>query len=83
MFFGCGPLKNRKSWFCSFGLPLLGYKNPLQCLVLIYEIPPPEYEFSGVDDLTPDSVVYAGGIAIISPSGIVLARPNYDREALI
>ncbi|RVW86709.1 Bifunctional nitrilase/nitrile hydratase NIT4B [Vitis vinifera] len=45
--------------------------------------PPPEYEFSGADDLTPDSVVCAGGSVIISPSGTVLAGPNYDGEALI
>jgi len=46
--------------------------------------PPPEYVFSGTEeDLTPDSVVCAGGSVIISPSGVVLAGPNYDGEALI
>lgn len=45
--------------------------------------PSPEYEFFGVDDLTPDSVVCAGGSVIISPSGVILAGPNYDGEALI
>ena len=43
-----------------------------------------EYVFSGTEeDLTPDSVVCAGGSVIISPSGTVLAGPNYDEEALI
>lgn len=46
--------------------------------------PPPEYVFLGVEeDLTPDSVVCAGGSVIISPLGTVLAGPNYDGEALI
>lgn len=46
--------------------------------------PPPEYVFTGTDeDLTPESVVCAGGSVIISPSGAVLAGPNYDGEALI
>ncbi|XP_010535707.1 PREDICTED: bifunctional nitrilase/nitrile hydratase NIT4 [Tarenaya hassleriana] len=46
--------------------------------------PPPEYVFSGGEDnLTPDSVVCAGGSVIISPLGNVLAGPNYDGEALI
>jgi len=46
--------------------------------------PPPEYVFAGTEeDLTPDSVVCAGGSVIISPSGAVLAGPNYDGEALI
>ncbi|XP_057956576.1 bifunctional nitrilase/nitrile hydratase NIT4B [Malania oleifera] len=46
--------------------------------------PAPEYVFSGTeDDLTPDSVVCAGGSVIISPSGTVLAGPNYESEALI
>lgn len=46
--------------------------------------PPPEYVFAGTEeDLTPDSVVCAGGSVIISPSGTVLAGPNYDGEALI
>ncbi|KAG0477548.1 hypothetical protein HPP92_012267 [Vanilla planifolia] len=46
--------------------------------------PPPNYEFSGVgEEPSPDSVVCAGGSVIISPSGVVLAGPNYDGEALI
>ncbi|KAJ9699571.1 hypothetical protein PVL29_008254 [Vitis rotundifolia] len=46
--------------------------------------PPPEYIFSGTDeDLTPDSVVCAGGSVIISPSGAVLAGPDYKGEVLI
>ncbi|CAH9070787.1 unnamed protein product [Cuscuta europaea] len=46
--------------------------------------PPPEYAFSDTEgDLTPDSVVCAGGSVIISPFGTVLAGPNYDGEALI
>lgn len=46
--------------------------------------PPPEYLFSGTEDeLNPDSVVCAGGSVIISPSGAILAGPNYDGEALI
>ncbi|XP_047325808.1 bifunctional nitrilase/nitrile hydratase NIT4B isoform X2 [Impatiens glandulifera] len=45
--------------------------------------PHPEYEFSGEQDLSPESVVCAGGSVIISPSGTVLAGPNYDGEALI
>ncbi|KAD6453291.1 hypothetical protein R6Q59_015149 [Mikania micrantha] len=45
---------------------------------------PPEYVFTGTDEeLTPESVVCAGGSVIISPSGAVLAGPNYDGEALI
>lgn len=46
--------------------------------------PPPEYVFSGTEeDLTPDFIVCAGGSVIISPSGAVLAGPNYEGEALI
>lgn len=46
--------------------------------------PPPEYIFSGTEeDLSHDSVVCAGGSVIISPSGAVLAGPNYEGEALI
>ncbi|MED6176628.1 Bifunctional nitrilase/nitrile hydratase nit4a [Stylosanthes scabra] len=46
--------------------------------------PAPEYEFCGTEEeLTPDSVVCAGGSVIISPSGAVLAGPNYEGEALI
>lgn len=46
--------------------------------------PPPDYVFSGTEEeLSPDSVVCAGGSVIISPSGTVLAGPNYEGEALI
>ncbi|KAF5181094.1 Bifunctional nitrilase/nitrile hydratase NIT4A [Thalictrum thalictroides] len=46
--------------------------------------PPPEYTFSGTDEEpSPESVVCAGGSVIISPSGTVLAGPNYEGEALI
>lgn len=46
--------------------------------------PPPDYIFSGTEEeLMPESVVCAGGSVIISPSGTVLAGPNYDGEALI
>ncbi|XP_068662364.1 bifunctional nitrilase/nitrile hydratase NIT4A [Aristolochia californica] len=46
--------------------------------------PPPEYVFDGGEDnLSPDSVVCAGGSVIISPSGSILAGPNYEGEALI
>ncbi|KAK9138999.1 hypothetical protein Sjap_009593 [Stephania japonica] len=49
--------------------------------------PPPDYTFTGGDhdddDLSPDSVVCAGGSVIISPLGTVLAGPNYEGEALI
>ncbi|XP_022728653.1 bifunctional nitrilase/nitrile hydratase NIT4A isoform X3 [Durio zibethinus] len=46
--------------------------------------PPPEYLFSGTEEeLTPDSVVCAGGSVIISPSGAIVAGPNYNGEALI
>uniref|UniRef100_A0A1D1ZJU1 Bifunctional nitrilase/nitrile hydratase NIT4A n=1 Tax=Anthurium amnicola TaxID=1678845 RepID=A0A1D1ZJU1_9ARAE len=46
--------------------------------------PAPDYVFGGADDeLSPDSVVCAGGSVIISPSGAVLAGPNYEGEGLI
>ncbi|CAM8971961.1 unnamed protein product [Rhodiola kirilowii] len=46
--------------------------------------PSPEYEFLGVDEnITPDYVVCRGGSVIISPSGTILAGPNYEAEALI
>lgn len=46
--------------------------------------PPSEYIFSGTkEELTLNSVVCAGGSVTISPSGTVLAMPNYDGEALI
>ncbi|XP_019053970.1 PREDICTED: bifunctional nitrilase/nitrile hydratase NIT4B-like isoform X2 [Nelumbo nucifera] len=34
-------------------------------------------------DLSPDSIVCAGGSVIISPSGSILAGPNYQGESLI
>ncbi|XP_058729692.1 bifunctional nitrilase/nitrile hydratase NIT4A-like [Vicia villosa] len=44
----------------------------------------PEYNFEGSKkELTPDSVVCAGGSVIISPLGEVLAGPNYEGEGLI
>ncbi|KAF9609645.1 hypothetical protein IFM89_017784 [Coptis chinensis] len=46
--------------------------------------PPPEYMFSGTyEDLSPESLVCAGGGVIISPLGTILAGPNYEGEALI
>ncbi|GAB2214845.1 hypothetical protein Drorol1_Dr00019210 [Drosera rotundifolia] len=45
--------------------------------------PPPEYSFSGDEDMDPESVVCAGGSVIISPLGTILAGPNYDGKALI
>lgn len=46
--------------------------------------PPPEYVFAGLEDEpSSDTVVCAGGSVIISPSGAVLAGPNYEGEALI
>ncbi|XP_077241320.1 bifunctional nitrilase/nitrile hydratase NIT4B-like [Tasmannia lanceolata] len=45
--------------------------------------PAPEYVFAAEDKLKPDSVVSGGGSVIISPSGQVLAGPNYEGEALI
>ncbi|XVF69233.1 hypothetical protein PTKIN_Ptkin11bG0064500 [Pterospermum kingtungense] len=62
------------------------------CLVLLAnqfcwrtdDPPPPEYMFSGTEDeLTPDSVVCAGGSVIISPSGVIPSGSYYDEEALI
>jgi len=46
--------------------------------------PPPEYTF-GVfeEEPSPESVVCSGGSVIISPSGTVLAGPNYEGEALL
>ncbi|KAK1297272.1 Bifunctional nitrilase/nitrile hydratase NIT4B [Acorus calamus] len=44
---------------------------------------PPDYFFGVDDDLALDAVVCAGGSVIISPSGAVLAGPNYEGEALI
>ena len=49
-----------------------------------YPPSPPDYMFAGVEDEPlPESVVCAGGSVIISPSGVVLAGPNYEGEALI
>ncbi|CAL9109072.1 unnamed protein product [Musa textilis] len=46
--------------------------------------PPPDYVFAGAEEEpSMDSVVCAGGSVIISPSGAVLAGPNYEGEALI
>jgi len=46
--------------------------------------PPPDYLFGGPDEnISPESVVCAGGSVIISPSGTVLAGPNFEGEALI
>ena len=45
---------------------------------------PPDYVFAGADDEpSPDSVVCPGGSVIISPSGAVLAGPNFEGEALL
>ncbi|KAK9071784.1 hypothetical protein SSX86_008213 [Deinandra increscens subsp. villosa] len=45
---------------------------------------PLEYVFTGTyEEPAPESVVCVGGSVIISPSGAVLAGPNYDGEALI
>lgn len=46
--------------------------------------PPPEYTFGGLEEEpSPESVVCSGGSVIISPSGTVLAGPNYESEALL
>eukprot|EP00249_Psilotum_nudum_P010436 c22542_g1_i1 orf=575-1603(-) len=46
--------------------------------------PPPDYIFEGLEeDPLSDAVVCSGGSVIISPSGTVLAGPNYQDEALI
>ena len=46
--------------------------------------PHPEYVLaSAEEDQTSYTVVCRGGSVIISPSGTVLAGPNYDGEALI
>lgn len=46
--------------------------------------PPPEYTFCGLEEEpSPESVVCSGGSVIISPSGTVLAGPNYESEALL
>ncbi|RVX01382.1 Bifunctional nitrilase/nitrile hydratase NIT4B [Vitis vinifera] len=45
--------------------------------------PPPEYLYSPTEeDVTPDSIVWAGGSVIISPHGEILAGPNYEGEGL-
>jgi len=47
--------------------------------------PHPEYTYGGFGEAepSPDEVVCAGGSVIISPTGSVLAGPNFDGEALI
>lgn len=45
--------------------------------------PPPEYVFANEEELNPESVVQRGGSVIVSPSGVVLAGPNYEGETLI
>jgi nitrilase len=46
--------------------------------------PPPEYTFGGLEEEpSPESAVCSGGSVIISPSGTVLAGPNYESEALL
>lgn len=46
--------------------------------------PPPDYVFGGSEEnMSPESVVCAGGSVIISPTGTVLAGPNFEGEALI
>uniref|UniRef100_A0A0D6R880 cyanoalanine nitrilase n=1 Tax=Araucaria cunninghamii TaxID=56994 RepID=A0A0D6R880_ARACU len=46
--------------------------------------PPPDYVFAGVDEeFNSETVVCTGGSVIISPSGTVLAGPNFEGEALI
>jgi len=46
--------------------------------------PPSEYAFAGLgEEPSPDTIVCPGGSVIISPTGEVLAGPNYDGEALI
>jgi predicted amidohydrolase len=46
--------------------------------------PPSEYAFASLgEEPSPDTVVCPGGSVIISPTGEVLAGPNYDGEALI
>lgn len=47
--------------------------------------PSPEYVYGGFGEAepSPDEVVCAGGSVIISPTGTVLAGPNFDGEALI
>eukprot|EP00928_Gymnodinium_smaydae_P049508 TRINITY_DN33238_c0_g1_i1.p1 TRINITY_DN33238_c0_g1~~TRINITY_DN33238_c0_g1_i1.p1 ORF type:complete len:335 (-),score=9.82 TRINITY_DN33238_c0_g1_i1:18-1022(-) len=46
--------------------------------------PPPDYLFGGSEEnMSSESVVCAGGSVIISPTGTVLAGPNFEGEALI
>jgi beta-cyano-L-alanine hydratase/nitrilase len=46
--------------------------------------PPPDYTFGGLEEEpSPESVICSGGSVIISPSGTVLAGPNYEGEALL
>ncbi|XP_059597218.1 bifunctional nitrilase/nitrile hydratase NIT4B-like [Vitis vinifera] len=45
--------------------------------------PPPEYLYSPTEeDVTPDSIVWAGGSVIISTHGEILTGPNYEGEGL-
>uniref|UniRef100_A0ACD5USP9 Uncharacterized protein n=1 Tax=Avena sativa TaxID=4498 RepID=A0ACD5USP9_AVESA len=46
--------------------------------------PPPGYTFAGFDqEPPPETVVCCGGSVIVSPSGTVLAGPNYEGEGLV
>jgi beta-cyano-L-alanine hydratase/nitrilase len=46
--------------------------------------PAPEYTFGGLDEEpSPESVIWPGGSSIVSPSGTVLAGPNYEGEGLL
>jgi hypothetical protein len=46
--------------------------------------PPPGYAFAGFNnEPPPETVVCRGGSVIISPSGTVLAGPNFDGEGLV
>ncbi|EFJ28250.1 hypothetical protein SELMODRAFT_171766 [Selaginella moellendorffii] len=46
--------------------------------------PSPDYTFAGfAEEPSPDKVVCAGGSAIISPSGDILAGPHYEGEAVL
>jgi predicted amidohydrolase len=46
--------------------------------------PPPGYTFAGFDqEPLPETVICRGGSMIVSPSGTVLAGPNYDGEGLV
>lgn len=46
--------------------------------------PSPDYIFGGMEkEPSPEEVVCAGGSVIISPTGSILAGPNYDGETMI